>query len=73
MIDFLVDVLRQEGMRRAGIGNSWLLGALFIYSPFLSHVTPAAKLIYDKLFNGGCDGTAVSIYKPWHFVNLSMI
>ena len=47
-IDFLVVVLRQEGTRRVRMGNFWLLRALLIYSPLLSHVTPIGKLFYDK-------------------------
>ena len=39
-IDFLVDVLRQEGTRRVRMGSFWLLGVLLIYSSLLSHVTP---------------------------------
>ena len=39
-IDFLVDVLRQEGMRRVRMGSFQLLGVLLIYSSLLSHVTP---------------------------------
>ena len=47
-IDFLVDVLRQEGTRRVRMGSFWLLGVLLIYSSLLSHVTPTGKLIYIK-------------------------
>ena len=47
-IDFLVLVLRQEGMRRVSMGSSWLLGVLLIYSSLLSHVTPTGKLFYVK-------------------------
>ena len=47
-IDFLVDVLRQEGMRRVRMGGFQLLGVLLIYSSLLSHVTPTGKLIYNK-------------------------
>ena len=37
-VDFLVDVLRQEG----------IVGVLLIYSSLLSHVTPTGKLFYVK-------------------------
>ena len=47
-IDFLVVVLRQEGMRRVRMGNFQLLGVLLIYSSLLSHVTPTGNLIYNK-------------------------
>ena len=47
-IDFLVDVLRQEGTRRVRMGSFWLLGVLLIYSSLLSHVTPTGKLFYVK-------------------------
>ena len=47
-VDFLVDVLRQEGTRRVKMGSFWLLGVLLIYSSLLSHVTPIGKLIYRK-------------------------
>ena len=47
-IDFLVDVLRQEGTRRVKMGSFWLLGVLLIYSSLLSHVTPTGKLIHRK-------------------------
>ena len=47
-IDFLVDVLRQEGTRRVRMGSFRLLGVLLIYSSLLSHATPTGKLFYVK-------------------------
>ena len=56
-IDFIVDVLRQEGTRRVRMGSFWLLGVLLIYSSLLSHVTPQENYFTINDLMGGVRAT----------------